>query len=69
MMHQTGNFTLRISPQENETLTTLAKRLQRSKSDTVRLLVREYSKAITEVEQSGQPAILPGGMSIYPNNN
>lgn len=69
MMHQTENFTMRISPSEREMLTDLAKRLQRSQSDTVRLLVREYSTAVKEVEQSGRPAILPGGLSIYPGNN
>jgi hypothetical protein len=50
-MNQTENFTMRISPLEKKMLKKLAKRLSRSQSDTVRLLIRSTLPALVKDEK------------------
>jgi hypothetical protein len=49
-MNHTENFTLRISPLEKKMLKKLAKRLRRTQSDTIRLLIRSYLPALPKHE-------------------
>ncbi|MDP7560534.1 MAG: hypothetical protein QF745_08335 [Planctomycetota bacterium] len=45
-MKRTRSFAMRMSTNERRSLTALAARLQRTKSDTVRLLVREAGEEL-----------------------
>ena len=50
-------FAMRVNAEERHMLAALAKRLQRTKSDTVRLLVREAHRALAgerKVDEAGR---------------
>jgi hypothetical protein len=56
-MAKTYSFTLRFSPEERRMVTLLAERLERSESDTLRLLVRvAYQRMSASPPPAGAPA-------------
>ena len=52
-MIRTERFTLRVTPTEQTMIGELARRLQRSQSDALRLIIRE---ALRELERQGSPS-------------
>ena len=61
--NHTERFEMRVTPQEKEVISFLAERLQRTESDALRFIVREYAETIkagnvpqvkfTQVEHAG----------------
>jgi predicted transcriptional regulator len=55
-MARLNSVSLRLSCEERKLLDGLADRLQRSPSDTVRLLIREFARSFIEHEQTARVA-------------
>ncbi len=60
-MKRTRSFAMRMSTNERRRLTALAARLQRTKSDTVRLLVREAGEELVSDSRTNKQG--PPGMT------
>lgn len=49
------NFGFRVTDEERQMITTIAQRLERSESDTVRIIVRRYAREMGFLPQSDPP--------------
>jgi len=58
-MARLNSVSLRLSYEERELLNGLADRLQRSPSDTVRLLIREFARSFVKHEQTARVTTRP----------
>jgi hypothetical protein len=54
-MARIGTFTLRVNSHEREALAVLARRLERSQSDALRLLIREVGRCLEQPPQTNEP--------------
>ncbi len=62
-MARLNTLTLRLSSEERQLLDRLAARLQRSPSDTARLLIREFARSFAEHERTARAVMHPLAVS------
>lgn len=62
-MARLNTLSLRLSSEERQLLDGLAQRLQRSPSDTVRLLIREFARSFAEHERTARAVTPPRAAS------
>jgi hypothetical protein len=62
-MRRSAVFSMRVDRTERRMIAALARRLQRSRSDAVRMVIREAASALFEANSGGQgPASAPGDL-------
>jgi len=67
-MARLNSLSLRLNGEERQMLDGLAERLQRSPSDTVRLLIREFARSFVEHERIAHVVTRPRAASVISSN-